>query len=147
MATDVEVVHVSPGRIRLLYPSGKGDAQALEALASRIRAIPGVTGTRTRTVTGSVLVLHEANEQALLFGAMAAGVSPRPPTVPSLDSTLDRLREVERRIRSVRGFDELAFTAFVLAGVVQLARGQLLMPAATAFWYALSVARGQRDDT
>ena len=141
MPTDVEVVHFSPGRVRLVVADARGKPDALEPIAAKIRAMSGVIEVRSRALTGSILVLHELSDQALMFGAMMAGIRPHPPELPSLQGMATQIGAVEDALAGNGGSRRVAFLVFALIGIYQLARGNLFMPAATAFWYALTLAR------
>tara|TARA_B100000614_G_C14499859_1_gene474219 strand:+ start:430 stop:873 length:444 start_codon:yes stop_codon:yes gene_type:complete len=124
--------HRSPGRLRLKLPDHKGDSSFFARVAETIAALPMVTAVRVNPLTGSVLVLHGGDADAILAHGDEAGLfalARRPFAPPSA--------------AEAEPFDPSALIAFVIAalGVVQVFRGNILGPAAGLFWIALSVAR------
>lgn len=143
MAEPAHLLHVSPGRVRLRCPRLRGDAGALDGLARRLAGLAGVCEVRGNTLTGTLLVLHRASPDALLEASAPLVRLEDPEPLRSLRAEvgghLEALaRGLERSTGGALDPRALAFLAFLAIGLTQLARGQVLMPAATAFWYAIA---------
>jgi hypothetical protein len=59
----IRVAHATPGRIRLKVPHGKGDIDALNAVADSFRGIPGIERVDTNPVTGAVVLIYDPDRQ------------------------------------------------------------------------------------
>jgi hypothetical protein len=78
----VRIAHSTPGRIRLKVPHGKGDPDALNAVADSFRGIPGIDRIETNPVTGSVVLNYDPDRQvgfAGQFGRRSAEWAAKPP--------------------------------------------------------------------
>src|SRR5208337_3121603 len=67
---EIHVAHRTTGRVRLKVPHGKGDPEALEAVADAFRGIPGIEGVETNPVTGSVILNYDPDLHGELADAM-----------------------------------------------------------------------------
>ena len=143
MSTTAVVVHQLPGRVRLSIPEKRGDSDYFRMLYQRLSGVDGVRSVKTNAVAGSILlqfsgvlqeVLRSAGAPGLfeLDGAAVSGArapalaSARPPQPFNLVSG----REITPMF--------MAGVLFSAIGLVQSFRGRLMVPAATAFWYATS---------
>ncbi len=122
-----EIVHESPGRVRLRIENKLGDAVFFASVASGLSSLGGVDDVAVRPLTGSILIQHSgpfarlraAAREARLFDLRpAAGEPSAAPVDPKI---------------------LLALTICVFA-VWQLAKGRVLPPAATLLWYGASLA-------
>lgn len=143
MAEPAQLLHLSPGRVRLRCPRLRGDVGAMDALAQRLAGLPDVREVRGNALTGTLLVLHQASPEALLEASAPLLRFEGPEPLRSLRADvrghLDALAVgLERSTGGALDARGLAFLAFLGIGLAQLARGQMLMPAATAFWYAIA---------
>jgi len=93
-ASDISVVHFSPGRIRLRIPKLRGDESAAEALSRKLARIATVMHVHINTATASVLVLYdpEAPKASSALSSIAKTVG-----LPS-DGLADH--EVEKRLET-----------------------------------------------
>jgi hypothetical protein len=152
---DALLVHVLPGRVRVKVPARHRDTAFFDAVAGRLRECDGVIDVRASPLTDSVLIFHATNIEAIaeyaarhgLFSVRtdraAFGLQPRVPThVPSF--FLRRSTEGERseRERSDNRARKLSASMATL-GVWQSARGQIMAPAVTLFWYAYDAWRSR----
>jgi hypothetical protein len=55
----IHVAHITVGRVRLKVPHGRGDPEALDAVADAFRAIPGIESVETNPVTGCVVLNYD----------------------------------------------------------------------------------------
>ena len=60
----VRVAHATKGRIRLKVPRGKGDPEALNAVAESFRKIPGIERVETNPLTGCIVLSYDPDRQA-----------------------------------------------------------------------------------
>ncbi|UCE30307.1 MAG: hypothetical protein JSW68_09460 [Burkholderiales bacterium] len=120
------------GRTRLRLIGGRGDFDALEALAQRLADIDGVLAVDARPATASVIV-HHAVDFALVAGDAAARgmmtlvereIGTRDPRRPSI--------ALEPRQLAALG----SAVALASLGIWQMARGALLPPALTLLVWA-----------
>ncbi len=124
-----------PGRLRLRLPALRGDAAGLAALAEALAALPGVAAVQPFPTTGSLLLLHAGEGQAVLDRAGAAGLlvlrDANPPAPgPALPPGA--------------ALPAAGALAAVGLAAVQLLRKQALPPALTLGFYALRLARRAR---
>jgi copper chaperone CopZ len=78
-----EIVHQIRGRIRIRLPQLGRDSVGANQLATRLRAIAGITDVRVNPLSKSVTVLYEENTEA------ARLIQALPPTAPT-GSELDK---------------------------------------------------------
>ncbi|MEW6255260.1 MAG: hypothetical protein AB1592_04830 [Pseudomonadota bacterium] len=131
---EVTLAHAMPGRVRLRL-LGAGGA-GLEALAAALSRRPGVLKVAFRTETGSLLVLHDGRF--------------RPELDPALRLVTHRHAASAPRPRETRPVPPLAkpgamagAAAFSGLALLQMARGRVLPPALTLFWYAATLFGGR----
>lgn len=63
VCSEPEIIHFTPGRIRIKVPSLRGDDAMAEALARKLGRIATVLHTSINTATTSVLVLYDPEAQ------------------------------------------------------------------------------------
>jgi hypothetical protein len=153
MRADIELVHVTEGRLRLRVSQRARDPGFFASLAKEISRHPGVREVRTSVRTGSVLVLFEGELPALLEHLRSL---PSMELVPS--SSHAPMREVSRLLGLLDGslarethgaasLGSLTFLATLLAGLYQARHGRLLPAGVTLIKYALeAVERGAARD-
>ena len=141
----VRVAHEIPGRLRLRLER-HADRADPAALADRIAACTGVHRVAVRPATGSVIVEGETGEGALRAALEAGGavkVLPPAGTLPVAVVAKAGLDRLDREIgdRTDGALDHRSALAVLLLGAaaVQVARGQLVGPAATLLVGALSL--------
>lgn len=71
-----------PGRVRFQVARARGDARRVEALAARLRVLPGVTDARASTLTGSVLVHFDPQSITVAHLRRALHEPVEPPSSP-----------------------------------------------------------------
>lgn len=143
------VVHELPKRTRVKVPSQRGNAGYFDRTRGRLEACPGVTQIKTNFRTGSLLLTHTvpfariatfAGEQAL-FTLLE---DPEPDTLlqqasesfSRLNGQIVRFSQGDLDVRSI-----LLITVLVM-GVIQVARGRIMMPATALFLNALNLMMG-----
>lgn len=153
MSESAWIVHQTAGRLRLRLPQRRKDLPYLEALAAAAAELPGIVGAQANPVTGSLLLLYEETEADAFAGALDRlvdahdivlhfGTPPLQPVRPTLqrglagiDSYLGHVSQQATDLRS------LGVLLFLVLGLVQLGRGQVLAPATSLLWYALDLLR------
>lgn len=147
MTNTAYVVHHIPGRIRLRVPSRRDDLEFFRNVEHRLQACPGVSRMYSNPETASILVYYEGELPELLLHATDAGLAKLiqvevglPPLKPVSERLLDLLGNLGRGIshQSNGAIDgkSAVVGSLLIAGVVQLARGQILGPAVPLLWYA-----------
>lgn len=136
-------VHAVSGRTRLKIPSQRGNAAYFARVAERLTECPGVIQVRVNSRTASVLISHQTPFEEI--AAFAVGEALFALAGESLHQFLSRyasenlqwLEEV-LSFTSNGALDLRGMVILILAGLslVQIARGQILLPAASLLWYA-----------
>lgn len=146
------VVHALPGRVRLRFAMRRGDAAWFEVLADRLRAYPEVTAVTISPASAGVLVHHLGSlaqltaeaERNGLFLVERLEVEP-PDTVGELRGKVAAFgRWMDMTTGDGGVVPAVVFVMLVVGGVAQLARGNVLAPAVTLFWYAATLALAAR---
>lgn len=147
MKASARVVHELPGRTRIKVVSERGNSDYFDWVAQSLSECPGVQDVNTNVRTGSLLLEHSialnelaafAEEQSLFTlenqPATAETLLSRAATgFAQADIQITRLSEGELDVRSI-----LLLTLLILSAV-QVARGQILVPASTFLWYAVEL--------
>jgi hypothetical protein len=142
MSARASIAHRMPGRIRLSIPARRGDAAFFAGLAGQLSGQPDVIRVRPNVRTGSLLVEHAGDAEPILAWAAQEHLLELEPSGASMESA-GLLSAPGPAVRLVTGRDIdpmfMAGVAFLGMGLVQIVRGQVMVPAATALWYAISV--------
>jgi hypothetical protein len=151
MIPDAEIRHALAQRTRIGIAERRGQVEYFATLAETLEGFEGVLRVTSNAVTGSVLIEHGRPLAHIAGFAEAQGLfrlsPPRPDAhtpaaqaaagLATLDSTLKRFTEGDLNARSA-----ILLTLIALA-LVQAARGQVLGPASTLLWAALSLVRSE----
>ena len=151
MSTAALIAHHTPGRVRLEVPSRRGDQAFFADLSERVAGGHGASRVRANPLTASVVVEYAGQFDALLsvlrdaelaVAATAPDASrARPSPMAGFASALQALARQPRAGQPPADPMLLAGAAFGMIGLVQTARGQIMLPALSAFWYAVSALR------
>jgi len=142
MIAKASVAHRMPGRIRLSIPARRGDDAFFAGLAAQLSGQPNVVRVRPNGRAGSLLIEHTGDAEPILAWAAQEQLlelvhSGAP------DEAAGLLSDPGPAVRLVSGRNIdpmfMAGVAFLGMGLVQVVRGQVMVPAATALWYAISV--------
>lgn len=131
MSTPAHVAHQMPGRIRLEIPSRRGDNIFFDAMSRQMAQSGQVSRARGNPAAASLVVEYSGPLERLLehFQRLELALASAPGSA----------------IRMPAGWDTgsmlLAGAAFGVVGIIQTLRGEVMMPAMTAFWYAASALR------
>ena len=157
MLPEAYITHSSQGRVRIKIPSRKGDRAFFSVLKDKLpdaSEIPGIQRIEMNPTTGSVLVVHDPNykmpdftvvttflEQQGLFKLGATGMS-EPPVSRNIAKTF---QGVNQRLADFTSgeidLQSLAVLGLLGLGLFQLSRGQVMIPAISAFWYAATLLK------
>ena len=155
MIPAARIAHCTRQRVRLRIPSRRNDKAFFTRVVAGLRTCSTVSELRVNPATAGVLLidprgvaLEAVREHALSHGLFALPDTARPGIT---ESVLRGARWFDRGLRDVSGGDldlrGLAFLALAGTALIQLARGQVLAPAATLGWYAAALLAlpGRRD--
>lgn len=142
------VVHRIHGRTRLRFPDCRGQAPFFRTLESELAALPSLA-VQVNPATASVLLHHpetpaaalDANLRQTGLFDLVDGPMPHGHVLAPLRSMVTRLDRALGAATS--GSADLRTVLFIVAAALatrQLARGQLLGPAAPMFWIAFELA-------
>jgi hypothetical protein len=148
MIPEALIAHSSPGRLRVKVPAHRGNPIVLEGLCGHLRNYPGIYSAEANPVTGSILILHETDAEAIMGYARSQGLfslrveertKPEVQRVvassyASADRALRRLTSGDMDIRTV------SVLLLIAAGLFDLMQGSFVaMPWYAAFWYAFNI--------
>jgi hypothetical protein len=143
------VAHACTGRTRLSFPDRKEQRAFFEQICDGTLHLPGVRQVEGRPATGSLIVTHDGTADALLEAARARGLfivrepasGPAPASeTPEWQSVLGMLfKDAANPAGAAR---MAAIVGLLGMTLVQASRGQIMPPATTALWYALSLLLG-----
>lgn len=149
MASDASITHNMEGRLRIRVPSKKRDEPYFAAVKDVLSAVEGVDEVEVTPQTGSVLVFHHTDTEAITQAGASKDlfkINPAPEVRNTMlhDSVSAQVGKINDRIKELSegGVDlrGLAFIALLGTGIYQIARGNFTAPAwYTAFWYALGL--------
>jgi hypothetical protein len=136
MSTPAYIAHRTRGRIRIAIPSRRGDSAYFLALSKQLEGAQQVRRTRANPAAASLVVefsgaldnvLAELGRGALKLTepASLAGSAGTPPA-PAVPG--------EWQLTPMF----MAGAAFGVVGVIQTLRGEVMLPAMSAFWYAVN---------
>lgn len=151
MIPAAHVAHALPRRLRLRVPERRNEAAYFAALEEQLGGCAGVTAVVTNPRTAGVLIHHHETLElealarcAAEHGAFSlAGYDAASPTLlgrarRGLDSLDLRLLDESRGTTDTR---TLVLVLLLLLALFQMARGQVLVSAASLLWYAFELVR------
>jgi len=158
MLPEAYIAHVSQGRMRIKIPSRKGDRTFFSALKDKLpesSEIPGIQRIEMNPTTGSVLVIYDPDykmpdltvvtsflEQQGLFKLGATGNNSEPPVSRNIAKTFQGVNQKLTGFTSGEiDLQSLAVLGLLGLGLIQLSRGQVMIPAVSAFWYAATLLK------
>lgn len=147
MTTRAIVAHQIPGRIRLQIHAQRGNAEFFDQLSHRFSAVESVRLARGNPTAGTFVLEYDGPLEEVLQRSGARGILDLAPA-PVGASTRQVLQGLDKPVNLVTGRNLdpmfMAGTAFSLMALFQGLRGQVFVPAATAFWYAASTFQQSR---
>ena len=163
MLPDAYITHATRGRVRIKIPDRKGDLAYFSSLKESLAGLselPGIQRVAANPLTGSILVTHTLDPQALDLEIVAQysefnhlfRLRVSPPDQTSVSGRLEQsLREINGKVGSltVGGIDTgmLAILGLLGVAIVQLKRGDIMIPAISALWYVYSLVKDRQRNT
>jgi len=161
MLPEAHIAHASKGRVRIKLPSRKGDYAFFSDLKAKLPDLmetPGIQRIEMNPATGSILVIHQldfkASDYSLVSqfleqkGLFKLGEDPAPgfPVSQNIGKTF---QEINRQITDFTSgeidLQSLALIGLLGLGLFQINRGQFMIPAISAFWYAATLLKEQPE--
>ncbi|HEV7816209.1 MAG TPA: hypothetical protein VGP06_14055 [Janthinobacterium sp.] len=135
------VSHRMPGRVRFSIPERRGDSAYFSSLSERFSALDAVTRVRANVLAGSIALEFSGALDDVMRGAGAENLFDMEARATHAADYLLPAHYVQP-VSLVTGRELnpsfMAGAAFAALGLLQSFRGQVMVPAATAFWYASS---------
>jgi hypothetical protein len=150
MSIEWYIAHQIEGRTRLKPCAPLEESEILMQLADRINHLDEVLGVIPKPATGSLIIEHPLQSWQRLLPQLQAlglrlGEAPELQRSNLLSPLVQMFTEVDTAIRdSTEGQADsrtLLFFIFLLMGVTQLFRGNVLGPAVGLFWFAFENLR------
>ncbi|WP_031432449.1 HMA2 domain-containing protein [Methylomarinum vadi] len=156
------VKHQLPGRVRLKIPEKKGDFRYFDRVADVFAGSQGITQLQLNPPAASVLISHrddisfqhivEFAENNGLFRLTEKPEDYEPLTLPNLPIAtlssigLDRVDDSLLNLSKNR-LDNRSVLFLTLIGLAihQIARGNIMAPAASLLWYALELLEKENE--
>lgn len=147
MATRATVAHQIPGRIRLHIQAQRGNTAFFDQLSQRFSSVEGVRLARGNPTAGTFVLEYDGPLEDVIKRSGAQDILELAPA-PIGASTRQIVQGLDKPVNLVTGRELdpmfMAGTAFSLMALLQGLRGQIFVPAATAFWYAASTFQQSR---
>jgi len=157
MLPEAFITHISRGRVRIKIPSRKGDRVFFSALKDKLPAtseIPGIQRIEMNPTTGSVLIVHDLDfkghdltifsghlEQMGLF-KLKPNDTPGTPVSQNIARTFKGINQQITDFTSGEiDLQSLVLLGLLGLGLYQFSRGQFMIPAISAFWYAATLLK------
>lgn len=142
MNNPARIAHQTGGRVRIEIPGRRGDAAFFATLSEQLRRVERVRRARANPHAASIAIEY-AGELAELIPHLTS--SSLALDTHAIESPAGGARAATARpaIGNGRRVDPMlvAGAAFGLVGVVQVFRGEIMIPALSAFWYATDALR------
>ncbi|MDY6941813.1 MAG: hypothetical protein SVU69_02215 [Pseudomonadota bacterium] len=141
---DAWVVHQTTGRLRFRLPGKRKDREFFVRLGEWITQLPGIVAYRGNPVTATVLLVHQQpfGFEYLQRVALEDGwfrLHPTETFEPFGDALPSNPLAFAQSLSQMVDYKPAAFTMLLSLSSVQLARGEVLPPAATLLWYAIGL--------
>lgn len=146
MTTPARLIHQTRGRVRIAIPEKRGDNAFFAALADRMARHEGVLRARGNAAAASLVVEYTNRPEDVVRALERAdlAIAPLPATVDDTGVTAASTT-VANSVACSGGAGiapmSVACAAFGVVGIVQALRGEIMIPALSAFWYAASAFR------
>ncbi len=162
MLSDAYITHATRGRVRIKIPDRKGDSAYFSSLKEKLAGLselPGIQRVEANPLTGSILVTHTldlpASDLALVAqysefnNLFRLRVSP-PDHTPVSGGLEQTLRETKGKVGGLTGGEidtgMLAILGLLGIAIVQLNRGNIMIPAVSALWYVYSLIKDRQRE-
>lgn len=148
------LIHTAPGRYRLKIPAKRHDMAFFENLEDEFGGIAGVETVRLNTVTASVLIEYERDDDlrdqlmSRLSSSEHFELVEEPMPVAIWQDASNRLKSIDAFLKDSSGgqvdFRSVLFVLFVLLAVRQLQQGSVLGSASNLLWYATQLIMNKK---
>jgi hypothetical protein len=135
MTTPARIVHQTAGRIRIEVPDRRGDRDYFAALAEQLAQSGPVARARGNAAAASLVLEYGGPLAGVLEQLERCALRLTGPTNERAAGAALLGGTWERNPMLVVG------ALFGAVGLVQTARGEIMLPALSAFWYAASALR------
>lgn len=151
MAPLARLVHTLPGRKRIRILEKRGDEAYFARLKKSLADCPGVVEVEINPATASVLVHHAANVTHFLHSAVKQELfrltrdnwpvrTGANPPVPANRGTADKTADKSApSFRLSTNMRRLIFLGLIGMGIRQTSKGNIAVPAVTAFMDAIKI--------
>ncbi len=150
------ITHTVNGRLRIKVPLEKGNNRYFQALEHKLSRCDGVHSIKTNSITGSVLLLYEADKKENIFKFAEENRLFKLQGHESVRMLLiDRVRhsfkDLNRYTKKLTG-DELdiasfTFLSLLFLSIYKIVRGNFFAPAwYTSLWYAINTIIRSSDN-
>lgn len=138
MTTPAHVAHQSPGRIRLQVPSRRGDLAFFNALSAQLAQSEQVSKARANPAAASLVVEYAGPVEPLLADIRQAELELTQTPAAAVTPRLPGQALAQSFNGSAQAFNPMFMAGAVmgLVGIIQTLRGEIMVPALSAFWYA-----------
>jgi len=142
------ISHHIPGRVRIKVRTQRGNSTYFRDAIASLTDNPAVEGVEANPRTGSMLIKYSgplenilaSAEEEMLFSLV--GIEPEEVAVLDrlFEDHLAPLADIPAALSAGEfDFGSLAFLGLVIMSMVQIARGNVAVPAITSLWYATNV--------
>jgi hypothetical protein len=148
MLPAAQLRHRIPGRVRIKIQAKRGDVAYFTQVRERLSGFAGIHSLETNPITGSLLIQHAVDLESVARFAEEQDLFRLttfypPATVPIKYWINNNLRELDRGLRYLSGevidLASLIFLALFGLAIQQALEGNVMAPAITLFWYALTL--------
>jgi hypothetical protein len=147
MTPVAHVSHQVAGRARIKVPDRRRDDGYFAQLGERLASCPGVVRVEVNAITASALIVHDTDLASLAAWAETNALfalREDAANAPTLALSLARQGEVlDTALRTGSGgtldLASLGFALLMGLALFQMTQGEVLAPAATLAWYAVTL--------
>lgn len=151
---EARIAHATANRVRLRVPARRHDHAYFQKVAEQLKTCRNIERVAVNPATASILVhfsdpaalLREAMNGNGLFRIVPGPLAPGPrnePDPPLLAQLQETVAATDGSLRRWTGgsldLRTAVFATLLVAGVQQLAQGNVAAPAVTLLWYAATV--------
>lgn len=146
MPPEAVITHATPGRTRIRVMSHQRDAAFFARAEAVLGQLKGVERVKANPLTGSILVLHHPGLSEIARFGESTGLfrlaGHAPAGVPVATQVYQQVRGANRVASALTGgrvdLGSLGFVVLIGLAMYQAHRGQLLGPATTLFFQAVT---------
>lgn len=142
------ISHRASPRTRFKIPAKRGDAAYFDTLAENLRKLPAVERVESNPLTASVLLFHDSPPESIAGYAAEQGLFQLESLAeragpPFMERMVESVKSLNQRISTASGGDMdlkgVVFVNLIGMALFQIRKGNVMAPASTLLWYALSL--------